>query len=204
LRNDFYIISPIKNTFVFYGWLDGAIERGLIVDAFEPRVARDKITLNGGSVRIMTVPNAGGSSVYSEAVSFEILSSCFCNVKLEKTEMELEYMAGSKITDYSIRIKDHIFGVSVTRAMKYGEGTFSTEDAKRLLDKKLHGIIASTHGVIKQHRWKKQILHIWAQEPYIAKVLMDTYEKHVSDELKSNTLVYITVTNRNAQWIFFE
>ena len=54
--------------------------------------------------------------------------------------MEVEYFPeGGSITDMVIRLFDsHFVGVSVTRAFKY-HGDYSTEDAVRLLNKKLNG-----------------------------------------------------------------
>jgi hypothetical protein len=143
---------------------------------------------------------AGGTSITSEFMSFEILSMLF-NAKLLYTEMELEYMPGSKITDYSVDISGRPIGVSVTRAMKFS-GTFTSDDALKLLEKKLKGIIQSTFGVIKRQKWERQILHIWAEKEYIRNAVIDAYHK-LSNEIKSNTIIIIT-TVKNAQWIFFE
>ena len=53
--------------------------------------------------------------------------------------MEVSYYPeGGSITDYTCRMFDTDLGVSVTRAMKY-RGDYSTEDAQRLLEKKLRG-----------------------------------------------------------------
>jgi len=69
--------------------------------------------------KLLLSPNAGGSSEWSEAVSFELLR-VLLGVDLLHTEMELEYTPGSKITDYSIRLFGQtIIGVSVTRALKF-------------------------------------------------------------------------------------
>ena len=86
----------------------------------------------------MFTPNAGGNSVESETLSFEMLKKSF-NAKLLKTEMEVSYWPmGGSITDYVCYMFDSIIGVSVTRAMKYN-GEFTYEDANKLLVKKLKG-----------------------------------------------------------------
>ena len=119
---------------------------------------------------------------------------------LVRTEMEILYGCHSKITDYSIQMYGHHFGVSVTRAMKY-KGIFCAEDAIKLLRKKLIGVVKSTRGVIREHRWEKQILHVWAEWDYIADVVKRVYDTEIEDEFKSNTLVVCTVA-RNCPWLF--
>eukprot|EP01111_Echinosteliopsis_oligospora_P011540 TRINITY_DN3833_c0_g1_i1.p1 TRINITY_DN3833_c0_g1~~TRINITY_DN3833_c0_g1_i1.p1 ORF type:complete len:129 (+),score=18.49 TRINITY_DN3833_c0_g1_i1:568-954(+) len=122
--------------------------------------------------------------------------------KLHCTEMEIEYVPGSKITDYSIKVEGRDIGVSVTRAMKFckkNDEMFTEEDAERLLSKKLYGVNESTRGVISQS-WEKQILHVWAQEEYMADILWDTYER-LDQTLKSNTVVVVTVCH-SAEWLF--
>lgn len=71
-------------------------------------------------MKILNTPNAGGNSVWSEVVSCEVLSS-LCRAVLHKTEMEIEYAPGSKITDYSVKVLNKDIGVSVTRAMKFSK-----------------------------------------------------------------------------------
>jgi hypothetical protein len=160
----------------------------------------EMIQLSTGARRILETPNAGGTSVWSEAMSFEVLSMLF-NAKLMHTEMELEYWPlGSKITDYSVILFDVPIGVSVTRAMKF-RGEFTEEDAKVLLAKKLYGVNCSSKAVLKRYRWKKQILHIWVEHPYIADILMKVYNNDVEMELKANTIIMITCAG-NASWIF--
>ena len=164
------------------------------------------IQLCEGSTKILVEPNAGGNSYHSEILSFEILSRAF-SAKLEKTEMELEYCPYfSKKTDYSCKIGDLIFGVSVTRAMKFVGGDFTVEDAILLLRKKLYGIIISSRNVIKKQRWSKQILHIWCHSRRIAAVVQFVWkqlmkEDHPLHYLTSNTILMATVADK-APWIF--
>lgn len=158
----------------------------------------DRINLSTGGKRILNTPNAGGNSVWSEVMSFEVIHS-LTGANLEKTEMEIEYFpCGGKITDYSINIQGKVFGISVTRALKF-RGEFTIEDGIALLTKKLSGVNDSTRLVLDSHRWTKQILHIIAQFDYIANVLILAYD-HLSDELKSNTVILITISN--ADWLY--
>jgi len=163
-----------------------------------PRVRGfEDIHLTDGGEKIKFEPNAGGNSVTSEVLSFEILR-CMHGAKLKRTEMELEYFPyGGKITDYSIMCYDLHIGVSVTRAMKY-KGRFGIEDGKKLLKKKLYGVLESSRLVVEA--FHKQILHIFAREPYIADVLREVYYD-LDAELKGNTVVIVTVPV-GADWIF--
>jgi len=159
--------------------------------------------ISKGAQTIQTIPNAGGTSVNSEVFSFEIIHTMF-NAQLEATEMELEYFPlGSKITDYSVKINGEIFGVSVTRAMKFNGGIFTEEEAERLLNKKLYGVNISSKAVLKRFRWKKQFLHIWAENRQIAQQLEHVFQSIISPEMKSNTIVMVTICE-NSPFIFYD
>ncbi|KAL6048905.1 AAC-rich mRNA AAC4 protein-like [Balamuthia mandrillaris] len=158
----------------------------------------DSIHLTEGGRKIRDTPNAGGNSVASEVLSYELLR-CMYGAELKSTEMELEYFPmGGKITDYSITLYSLHLGVSVTRAMKYN-GIFQPEDAYRLLNKKLEGVLASSRLVMEP--FHKQILHIFAEAEYVADVLEDVYHRSISPDLKADTLVVVTVTE-NCDWVF--
>ena len=119
----------------------------------------DLLQLSEGGRRVLTTPNAGGTSEKSEALSFEILSALL-KVRLAATEMEIDYFPhGSKKTDYAVEGPDgQLFGVSVTRANNYCRcrgKDFGAADARHLLHKKLDGIIRSTANV-NSHKWERQ------------------------------------------------
>jgi len=160
---------------------------------------RDSIHLGNGARRILNTPNAGGNSIWSEALSFELLEF-FLGARLLKTEMELEYFPeGSKITDFSVSLYNKKIGVSVTRAMKY-KGTFEEIDAETLLNKKLKGVNESSINILEQHAWEKQILFVWVAEDYIIRVLKTVYDR-LTPELKSTTLV-VAFSSKNAPWLY--
>eukprot|EP01094_Clydonella_sp_ATCC50884_P019755 TRINITY_DN3934_c0_g1_i1.p1 TRINITY_DN3934_c0_g1~~TRINITY_DN3934_c0_g1_i1.p1 ORF type:complete len:306 (-),score=126.97 TRINITY_DN3934_c0_g1_i1:237-1154(-) len=149
---------------------------------------------------LLTLPNAGGNSKASEALSLELLVRQL-NAKLQCTEMELEYFPyGSKITDYSVRISGEVVGVSVTRAMKYC-GEFTHEDAETLLEKKLYGVVASSKAVLKKYRWSKQILHVLVERDYMVPILESVWRR-MCRELQSNTVVVASVCE-TAPWVFY-
>lgn len=160
----------------------------------------DGVDLSPGARRMLTVPNAGGSSLWSEVMSFEVLKRTL-KASLLKTEMELKYVfENSKITDYSVTVFGLTIGVSVTRALKF-RGKFTLADAESLLTKKLNGVVHSTRNSVDP--FHKQILHVWAKDRNVGRLLRAAYRKMDNDELKSNTVVVVTVVE-NADWIFFE
>jgi len=179
----------------------------LLFNTFQPLVSRTQLNMSKEARKLLLSPNAGGSSEWSEAVSFELLR-VLLGVDLLHTEMELEYTPGSKITDYSIRLFGQtIIGVSVTRALKFslkGE-KFTEEDGVRLLRKKLNGVNESTRGVLDHHKWSKQFLHIFAQTAEIAQILKKVYLSAdlIDAELRSNTIVIVTTTIGKVDWIYY-
>merc|ERR1711994_457969 len=163
----------------------------------------EAMRVSTGARRIMLEENAGGQSELSEGFSFEILRRVF-GAKLVNTEMAIRYWWNSwKKTDYSVRMSGVVVGVSVTRAMKY-QGIFNRADAQKLLRKKLFGINESSLGVLEQDEWQRQILHIWATDEYIERILYDVFLELLFSEpdLVRNTIIMVTVTS--SWWIFYQ
>lgn len=178
-------------------------------DMDRPACLRHKVALRATSTtgmswscdakKMIDLPNAGGTSVFSEALSLEILQRAF-NAKLEKTEMEIEYWPhGSKITDYSCKLWNQVIGVSVTRAFKHN-GYYDRDDAQKLLHKKLFGVLMSTQNVLKQHAWKKQILHAVCPSQDVADLMQEEFCKFPA-KMIHNTVLLLSVCS-NAEWIF--
>ena len=158
---------------------------------------------------MLALPNAGGSSLLSEALALELLSRAF-GASLERTELELVYSHGSKMTDFAINLfGGYQLGVSVTRAYKWSRGTadsagptrpgeLNVHEAQRLLVKKLRGINASSKNV-QNFRWTKQLLCVWAFSHRDATLLEEIYEQ-MPAELRANTVMLITRCD-GASWI---
>jgi hypothetical protein len=141
------------------------------------QVSNNNINLTESSKKLLYTPNAGGSSVWSEAMSFEILSRIF-KTQLLYTEMELNYIINpTKITDYSINLYGNIIGVSVTRAMKY-KGLLTTDEAIRLLTKKFKGIIESSENICLKQKWSKQILHILSDTHHSMNIVLKVLNEY--------------------------
>ncbi|KAJ6251099.1 hypothetical protein M0813_15921 [Anaeramoeba flamelloides] len=164
----------------------------------------NKYSLTKGAQKIRDSENAGGTSIISEAMSFEVLKKMI-NAKLLSTETEIVYCPEGKITDYAILVSNCentvTLGVSVTRAMKY-RGIFQKEDAIRLLEKKLFGVICSSENS-SYPKFAKQILHIWSTDERTSRILNNVYHNYISNEYKHNTIVIVS-TAINSDWIFWE
>lgn len=155
--------------------------------------------LSRDSLRILLTPNAGGNSIVSEVLSFEMFKKYF-NSHLLKTEMEVEYFPeGGSINDYVMKIFNTVIGVSVTRAMKYPfDEAFTIQDATNLLTKKLKGIAQSSKNSMEH--WNKQILHVWVMNEYTCNSMLIAWSE-LSRQLKTNTVLLITVAE-NSNEIF--
>lgn len=173
------------------------VEGGVVHTSFDSFRKWERMNLSDSAKKLRDVPNAGGNSVVSEVLSFELLRTCF-KASLLKTEMEVEYFPeGGSITDYTCKMFDTTLGVSVTRAMKYG-GDFTEEDADRLLMKKLNGVVQSTANSME--KWSKQILHVWATSTHVANTITKVFDR-IPEKVKTNTVVLIT-TAANAPEVF--
>jgi hypothetical protein len=171
--------------------------------SFDTQLQPEAVKLSSGARRIMLEENAGGQSELSEGFSFEILRRVF-GAKLINTEMAIRYWWNSwKKTDYSVRMSGAVVGVSVTRAMKY-KGIFTRCDAQKLLRKKLFGINESSLGVLEEDEWQRQILHIWATDEYVERILYDVFLEllFTEPELVGDTLIMVTVSS--SWWIFYQ
>ncbi|ORX99598.1 hypothetical protein K493DRAFT_406205 [Basidiobolus meristosporus CBS 931.73] len=151
----------------------------------------ESFNLSEGSRRIRDLPNAGGSSVFSEALSYELLHRLLPNLKLYATEMEVTYFpTGGPMTDYLVSFNvdqyNPTIGVSVTRAFAFRR-QFTKFDALRILRKKLLGVKRSTRTVVGCDL-KKQLLHIWAPTGSVARLVRRIFWS-LEDEVRSNTFV---------------
>jgi len=193
---DFTISLPT----VQYGEIRWAVESNcaspiLVSNRFRSRNKFENMDYSPDALKILHLPNAGGNSLESEVLSFEVLHRCF-GAKLLKTEMEIEYCPeSSKKTDYSVTLHGHHIGVSVTRAMKFN-GVFTAQDARWLLEKKLQGIIVSSENVLDG--WEKQILHVWTTHDYIADIIKTEFDK-ISDSLRKDTVVVLTICDYHSR-----
>lgn len=155
-----------------------------------------KMRLTFEASLILNTENAGGSSVESETLSFELMKKCL-NAKLLKTEMQVEYFPeGGSITDYVTYMFDSVIGVSVTRAMKFDNTEFTVDDAEALLRKKLRGIVQSSRNSLI--KWDKQILHVWLYDERAIRSLEEAW-KMLGDDLKTDTVLMLTMATNSRE-----
>lgn len=156
------------------------------------------MTLSTDAMRLATVANAGGSSVHSEVLSFEIFKSLY-NAQLISTEMETCYFPeGGSMVDYVMRLFEFDIGVSVTRAMKYDDSEFTSVDALDLLSRKLSKINQSRRNVI--NKWDRQLIHIWTNHEYIKNIIIAAW---FDLNQTSCANLAITLADQNCGQIFF-
>ncbi|GAA5816861.1 hypothetical protein MFLAVUS_010395 [Mucor flavus] len=162
------------------------------------------------ATRILSTPNAGGSSIYSEALSIELLSRLL-GVDLYKTETELEYYypeecdngGSGPLMDYAChyvtREREIILGVSVTRAMAFNRN-YTRQDAIALLRKKLNNIIASSSSIVNT-KFDRHILHVWTESGKNAALIKRECKKLKGHLNFKDTIVLISIVNTDL--VFF-
>ncbi|KAF9292343.1 hypothetical protein BGZ68_007358 [Mortierella alpina] len=197
-----FYISPMAITQLATGLWTRSRPACVIINTSISRGTQfDDMDWSPDAIRMLTTPNAGGSSLLSEVLSLEMLSRCL-GARLAKTEMEIDYLCVSQpITDYSITLPNlsprlHV-GVSVTRAFGFN-CAYRRAECRQLLWKKLSGILASSRNLVNE-RFFKQILHVWVPNGKVARTVQATY-KSLPTEVTRNTVVIISVVN--APWVF--
>ena len=155
----------------------------------------DAANLSPDGQRIMTTPNAGGSSVESEVMSFEVLRACE-GAKLLKTETEVEYLDNTTgpSTDILVEIAGKKVGVSVTRAYRPSNLAFPDSDVKALIHKKLDDIQKSSARVKPKDKWVREILHVFASNKAQADAVMRVLPT-IDAQIRANTIVLLTQTS---------
>jgi hypothetical protein len=163
----------------------------------------DLMALTAGGQAIIAAGNAGGNSILSEVFAFEVLARCEGATLLE-TETTIDYFNEmGKITDLLVEIDGERVGVSVVRAIAFPfEDPYPESEAKRVLEKKLGDILLSSENVKPNHAWVKQILSVIAYTPQHADQIEAVYQT-LDAEFKSDTIVYITITEGADRPIYF-
>ncbi len=160
----------------------------------------DPALLSSGGNYIATHDNAGGSSVESEAIAFEMLYRCE-GAEFLKGETEVAYKdAGGKITDILVQIDGRKVGVSVTRAFAY-QGEYTLEEATRLLTKKLADLPLSMDNAKQIDRWERSMLSVIAFDDAAAAQIEAAFEQLDAD-IKGDAIIMLTVSNGNDAFIY--
>jgi hypothetical protein len=161
----------------------------------------DRDLLTPGGLRLAETPNAGGSSQLSEVFAYEQLARCD-EALLLKTETEILYDTPGKITDLEIELDGRKLGVSVTRAVAFPFGSeYTLAAATTLVEKKLSDIQMSSANVSAADAWDKQILAVLAWDDAAAETFAQAWSM-TDAALQADTIVVITSTDGDDQWIF--
>ncbi len=156
----------------------------------------EKASLSPGGQTILETPNAGGSSIESEVMSFEVLRFCE-GAKLLKTEIDIKYAepdgGPAAMTDILVEIGGMKVGVSVTRAYRPPNQTLTDADVKNLLERKLEDINVSSQRVVAADKWVKQVLHVFAVNKNAADAVARVLPG-IDAALKADTVVLVTQT----------
>ena len=95
ISNDFTV--RLRQYFKLHRLVQDSDEKGLVQNVFSPIRDVKQMVLSDPAKKIRDVPNAGGNSVVSEVLSFELLKRCFgaqlIKVKLEKISSFRENIA---------------------------------------------------------------------------------------------------------------
>ncbi len=149
--------------------------------------------LTDGAQRVLTEPNAGGSSQISEAFAYEILERCEGASTLVETESGVTYVSEmSKKTDFVAFIDENV-GVSVTRAFVFSGGPYPLSEAQRVVGAKLDDIVVSTANAVAP-MWDKQILVVMADDADAAAQVREAWDGFTT-ERRADTIVYVVVTD---------
>ncbi len=181
-----------SDDFVFINTID------FEMDPYDPE---DFERLSAGGQKILTDGNAGGSSIFSELIAYEVLFRCE-NAALLKTETEVTYTTQGKITDLLVQIDGYKLGVSVTRAVSFPRTTpYTVERAESLLSGKLADILVSSANVAPADAWQKQILHVIADEQAHVTSLQ-TALMNIPEATRADTIVVISVSEGADDFIY--
>ena len=158
-----------------------------------------------GAARSLTMDNAGGASVRSEALSIHVFEKLY-DAKNVLCEMEVQYETHAwSMVDYLATIAGKRVGVSVFRAMVAPHAkrtSFTMEDARRLCAKKLRGLVVARNSVSKEHRFFNCVCHCIAQSPHAARLMKRAFEEVMFD-FESNLVAMITIVPK-FDGVFYE
>lgn len=131
--------------------------------------------------------NAGGNSLYSEALSIQYFVDLGATQILLEKQVQYDYY-NCKMVDFVMTYQGKRVGVSVARAMSFGKcaksgavKSFGRDMARTLLQKKLLGLVLARNCVSKQHSFFTSILHLQCQESKSASILQEVYQELIEE-----------------------
>jgi hypothetical protein len=166
-----------------------------VLNTYKINHFNDIQSISSDANRILTVQNAGGNSFVSEAMSFEVLSGIIPDIKLTRTEMDINYVfSTSPKIDYIVQSFSGLIGVSVTRAMNTKIG-LRYPQAKKLLQKKINGLLKARQFTCNE--WNCNLLHVFVMRRDAHKV------RRALNSIGNfqGVQIMVTVLKRSQSWI---
>jgi hypothetical protein len=193
-----YSIIPAPNERkLLYNFLQSSNEKNVIINYFYILDGFNNERLSPVTKRFLETPNAGGSSIFSEAISCELFT-IFHRGKDIKTEMEINYICEAfKPVDMIIKFptKSHDINVAIstTRAMfHWGHHLYTKELAHKLVARKVTQLILARDAVCDNDAFQKGILHVFCQTERIAHLIAQAFNQLENTE---DILCICTVTD---------
>ncbi len=164
---------------------------------FAPSERYTRAALSPGAQRIFDTPNAGGSSIESEVMSFEVLHDCE-GATLAATETEIMYAppddgGANSITNILVSINGMRVGVSVTRIYRPAPMVLSDADVRSQHVTKLVGVNRSSQRVLPAQRWVKQILSVMVANHTVADQVLRVWPT-IDAATRADTIIMMTTT----------
>jgi hypothetical protein len=180
IYEDFVIRSELYYEFLLHKALKSETDYIEIIQDVLHRVTAAQILMGDEAQKILREPNAGGASVVSEALSAEYMARRF-GARDIVTEMAIQYWFPNwKKIDYIATFFGGRVGISVTRAMGYPYATdFAMEDAIRLCEKKLNGLVIAKSGISPGCRYERSILHCFCQTEEISNLMLIAFNEMI-------------------------
>lgn len=161
-------------------------------------------TMIPDSIRSLTIPNAGGSSNISEALSMDYMHRMY-GYKRFIPEMEVSYWIESSMCDFlMVDSNGSNIGVSVTRAIRFPFTIdFTEEDAESLLRRKLYKLMVARNAISEEQSFFDSILHIWCYSVNGARNILKSYNKMIeSDSESTYNNVHVICTVCDSRFIY--
>ena len=180
IYEDFVIRSELYYEFLLLKALKSETDYIEIIQDVLHRVTAAQILMGDEAQKILREPNAGGASVVSEALSAEYMARRF-GARDIVTEMAIQYWFPNwKKIDYIATFFGGRVGISVTRAMGFPYATdFDMEDAIRLCEKKLNGLVIAKSGISPACRYERSILHCFCQTEEISNLMLIAFNEMI-------------------------
>jgi hypothetical protein len=159
----------------------------------------DDIEFADVAQRSMSIPNAGGSSNISEALSMEYMRRRFDAVDFVP-EMEVVYWCDACLCDFLMILPGENVGVSVTRAVSYPfDAEYTMEHARELLNRKLYKLMVARNAISEEQSFYRSVLHVWCYTEQVASCIRRAHGEMVeadADRTYDSVHVICTVCDR--------